>query len=269
MNYSQFVKLNNLLESNNYTLEDLKKTNNLVLIKEETKSKDGELETKSAVKDIASPRKALMRKKLNSNAKTLQDGINKNLGDKYIKPLVKQRIELYNKMIQMGSEKPAKEIAEALKDDLVNMKKIQDKQLTIIEKAAETIINNSTRKINSAIEKSSMKDSNKAELASYWALLCVQIQSNLLKKLYVMNKDILNKIAPDEKARQKADAILKATVDKETLKKEQELNKLKEQKIKDIKTKESAVEQPDSEDQGKNNKDFSSQEDANKKEIEK
>jgi hypothetical protein len=220
MKYTQFVAFSKLLENNNYSIDDFKNSNTIKLYeadeeKDEEKPDDNKIETKSAAKDLLSlsPKKALMRRKLNNFAKNTQDSINKNINDKLIKPLIEQKSNFYKKIAEFSREKKktAKEVVEGMKGDIANMKKIQDKQLQLIEKTAETILDVSTKKINAAITKK-LKESDQAEMIAYWAILSAQIMSNLLNRIYKINAETLKNAIEDPTLQKTVELIDEKTI---------------------------------------------------------
>jgi hypothetical protein len=197
MKYSQFLEFNQLLESNNVDFETWKNSN-VQLIKEadEVKEKDpNSLDTKSG--NIIT-KKGRMRMSLNKQAKKLQEQINKDVADKFLKPINDLKIKVYQKMAEVGKGKQPKEIVAALKMDLAQIQKVQTKQMEAMEKHAQKAIDVNTSKIDGAIEKKELKDTTKADLQSYWSLLTTQIMMNLLQKINVQDDNVIAEVIKDE-----------------------------------------------------------------------
>jgi hypothetical protein len=191
MKYTQFLELSELLKDKK--LED-------ILNEADEPGSDDKLETtKPGFKEsVTTPKKALMRKSMNKHAEKLQAGINKDIETKFITPLVDQKVKLYQKMAEVGKGKQPKDIVAALKGDLLNMKKIEEKQTALIEKTAQSILDNYAKKITTALEKKGFKEKSMADLQSYWTLLSAQIMNNLFKKLVKLDDQAIEKTIQDK-----------------------------------------------------------------------
>ena len=225
MKYSQFLEFSKLLESNDLDIESWK-TTGVQLITEDSGVKDPDaLDTK---KGNIITKKGRMRSSLNKQAKNLQDSINKNIADKFLKPIKDLKVQVYKKMAEVGKGKQPKEIVVALKMDLQNIQKIQMRQMAQIEKYAQSAIDKSTQKIDAAIEKKGLKDTTAIDLQSYWGLLTTQIMMNLLQKIAVQDDNVIAEVIKDNdilkaarqinmalnKPQRKKEAELKAQVEK-------------------------------------------------------
>lgn len=249
MKYSQFLQFDQLLENNHSDLNTWKKSN-VVLVKEaegdEEKKDPDNLDTK---KGNILTKKGRQRSSLNKQAKKLQDQINKNVADKFLKPIKDLKVQTYKKMAEIGKGKQPKDIVAALRMDLQNIQKIQNKQMAEIEKYAQNTIDINTKKINSVIEKKGLKETTVADLQTYWGLLTTQIMMNLLQKIAVEDDNVITQVIKDQDilkaARQINNALNKALKKKESdLKKaaEDKKAKIKEQDAKE-ETAETATEE--------------------------
>lgn len=243
MKYSQFAQFSKLLESNNYTLEDWRKDPNLALIKEESEELSSEdkadkLETKSAAKDILNPRKALMRNKLNTNAKKIQEAINKGIVDKFIKPLINSKVDFYKKIAELKDIKNSKDLVQRLKAEINSVMDLQGKQIKNIQKTIQTSLDSASKKIETALQKSKMTDTAKADLTVYWSILSLQISNNLLNRFMKIDKEALEKTIKDPN-------LLKATKEV-TNKMEEPLKRNMEEITKKIEGKETELNKGDS-----------------------
>lgn len=242
MKYSQFLDFSNLLESNKTDLDSWKKTQDIQLIREaaddyqpaeaEKEKKDPDtLDTTKSIKGTGwITKKGRMRKSLNRQAKKLMDGINQNVANKFLKPIKDLKVQVYKKMAEVGKGKQPKEIVGALKADLQNIQKIQTKQMEQITKYAQNSIDINTKKINAAIEKKGLKDTNSAELQTYWGLLGAQIMINLFQKIALQDDNAIGEVIKDADILKAAKQI-NAALNKPQKKKEIELkNKIEELK---------------------------------------
>ena len=206
MKYTQFLELEKLLEANDLHIKDLLQTPGVELIKEAEgdeevtpeEDKEDKVKTKTAWRDVLHPKKALMRKSLNKAAKKLQNSINKDVAQKFLTPLINQKVKVYQKMAEVGKGKQPKEILTALKGDLNNIKKTTDKQVALIEKTAQSVLDNHSKRVESALQKKGLKDTALADLQSYWTLLCAQIMGNLLKKFAKLDDQAVEKTIQDK-----------------------------------------------------------------------
>jgi hypothetical protein len=219
MKYSQFAELMSLLEKHNISLDEWKKNPSLSLLKE-TEGEEGsegeekkELDTK---KGNILTRRGRQRSALNKQAKKLQEQINKDIADKFLKPIFDLKIRVYKKMAEMGKGKQPKEILAALKVDLGNIQKTQSKQMKLIEQSAQKAIDIMTQKIDSTIDKGKLSDTSKANMKTYWSLLTTQIMMNLLQKIAVKDDTLIGETIKDKEIIKAAKAINKA-VNKEFL----------------------------------------------------
>jgi hypothetical protein len=245
MKYSQFLEFNQLLEANKADVDSWK-TSDIKLVKEADEYQPAEaekkaddkpaekdpdaLDTKSSKLDFATKR-GRMRKTLNKQAKKLQDGINQEVANKFLKPIKDLKVKVYQKMAEVGKGKQPKDIVAALKGDLENIKKIQDKQMAQIEKYAQSVIDNNTKKINSTIEKKKLKETTVADLQSYWALLTTQIMMNLFQKIAVQDEKVIEEVIKDAgilKAAKQINAALGKANKQKVAKLEQDANTKKE-----------------------------------------
>jgi len=257
MKYSQFLEFNQLLEANNADIDSWK-TSDIKLVKEADEYQPAEaekkvapekdpdaLETKSSKLDFATKR-GRMRKTLNKQAKKLQDGINQEVANKFLKPIKDLKVKVYQKMAEVGKGKQPKEIVAALKVDLENIKKIQDKQMAQIEKYAQTVIDNNTKKITSAIDKKKLKETTTADLQSYWALLTTQIMMNLFQKIAIQDEKVIEEVIKDAgilKAAKQINAALNKVTKQKEAKLQQDANTKKEEiKKKDAEAEKAAKE---------------------------
>jgi hypothetical protein len=241
MKYSQFLDLGNLLESNKTDLDSWKKTKDIRLVQEADEPKDLDtLDTQKSIKGTGwITKKGRMRKSLNKQAKKLMDGINQNVANKFLKPIKDLKVQVYKKMAEVGKGKQPKEIVGALKVDLQNIQKVQTKQMEQITKYAQNAIDVNTKKINGAIEKKELKDTNTAELQTYWGLLTTQIMMNLLQKINVEDDNTIGEVIKDEGILKAAKQI-NAALNKPQKKKEDELKAQIEKLKGEIKAKDEA-----------------------------
>jgi len=253
MKYTQFLEFSKLLESNKTDIDSWKKSKNPILIKEadEPAEPTDELNVTKSIKGTGwITKKGRMRKSLNKQAKKLMDGINKDVAGKFLKPIKDLKIQVYKKMAEIGKGKQPKEIVGALKVDLQNIQKIQNKQMAQIEKYAQGAIDNSTKKINSAIEKKGLKEKNALDLQTYWGLLTTQIMNNLYQKIAVQDDRVVEEVIKDEGILKAAKQI-NAALNKPQKKKEGEL-KAEIEKLKgELKAKDEAEKKADKEAKGK------------------
>jgi vacuolar-type H+-ATPase catalytic subunit A/Vma1 len=208
MKYSQFLEFNQLLESNKIDIDSWK-SSDLKLIKEADEK--GDLDTLNTQKGNIITKKGRMRKSLNKQAKKLMDSITQDVANKFLKPIKDLKVQVYKKMAEIGKGKQPREIVTALKADLQNIQKIQNKQMDAIEKHAQNTIDNNTKKINAAIEKKGLKDTAKADLQSYWGLLSTQIMMNLLQKIAIQDNNVIDEVIKDQdilKAAKQINALL-------------------------------------------------------------
>lgn len=228
MKYSQFVQFNQLLESNNIELNIwLNNFENLNEAEEDTdklNTKTGNILTK----------KGRLRNSLNGHAKKLMDSINKDIADKFLKPIYDLKIQVYKKIAELGKGKQPKEIVDALRGDLQNIQKTQSKQIDQIEKYAQTSISNYTKKIESAIQKKGLKETSIADLQTYWGLLSTQILMNLLQKIDLQDDKLINDTIKDADIIKSAKIINKA-INKNLDAKTEELKKETNEKKTEIK----------------------------------
>jgi hypothetical protein len=224
MKYSQFLEFGKLLEANKADINSWK-TSDIELIKEaDEPAKDLDtLDTKKPAKGTGwITKKGRMRKSLNKQAKKLMDGINQNVANKFLKPIKDLKIQVYKKMAEVGKGKQPKEIVAALKVDLQNIQKTQTRQMDQILKYAQNAIDINTKKITAAIEKKGLKETNTAELQTYWGLLTTQITMNLLQKINVQDDNTIGEVIKDADILKAAKQI-NAALNKPQKKKETEL----------------------------------------------
>jgi len=234
MKYSQFLQFDKLLENNHSDLNTWKKSN-VVLVKEaegdEEKKDPDKLDTK---KGNILTKKGRQRSSLNKQAKKLQDQINKNVADKFLKPIKDLKVQTYKKMAEIGKGKQPKDIVAALRMDLQNIQKIQNKQMAEIEKYAQNTIDINTKKINSLIDKKGLKETTVADLQTYWGLLTTQIMMNLLQKIAVEDDNVIAQVIKDQDIL-KAARQINAALNKSLKQKTQGLEKTVKEKKETIK----------------------------------
>jgi hypothetical protein len=232
MKYSQFLEFekwkNTLQEADEYQPAEAEK-------KPEEEKKDT-LDTK---KGNIITKKGRARKSLNAQAKKLQQRINDEVATKFLKPIFDLKIQVYKKMAEVGKGKQPKEIVAALKMDLQNIQKIQAKQMAAIEKHAQNSIDNTTKKIDSALSKKGLKETTIADFQSYWSLLTTQIMMNLLQKIAVQDDNVIGTVIKDQDILKAAKQI-NAALNKGQRKKEAELKQKADEKKKEIKAKDEA-----------------------------
>jgi len=240
MKYSQFLEFekwkNALQEADEYQPAEAEK-------KSEEKKDPDALDTK---KGNIITKRGRMRSSLNKQAKKLQDGINQNVANKFLKPIKDIKIKVYQKMAEVGKGKQPKEIVGALKADLQNIQKIQQRQMAQIEKYAQNTIDTNTKKINGVIEKKGLKDTTVADLQSYWGLLTTQIMMNLLQKIAVQDDNVIAEVIKDQDILKAAKQI-NAALNKPQKQKEKELQGQIEKLKGEIKAKDEAIEKAEKE----------------------
>lgn len=231
MKYSQFLEFNQLLEVNEADLNSWK-ASDIKLVKEADEPTDEarDLDTLDTKKGNIITRKGRLRGSLNKQAKKLMDGITQDVANKFLKPIKDLKVQVYKKMAEIGKGKQPKEIVTALKMDLQNIQKIQNKQMDAIEKHAQNVIDNNTKKINAVIDKKGLRDTVKADLQSYWGLLTTQIMMNLLQKIATQDDNVIAEVIKDQDIL-KAARQINAALNKPQRKKEAEL-KAENEKLK-------------------------------------
>jgi hypothetical protein len=212
MKYSQFVEFNRLLEANNIDINQWKNIPVISLLEDDnTPSTDtNTLDTK---KGNILTKRGRLRNSLNGYAKKLMDSVNKDVADKFLKPIYDLKVQVYKKMAELGKGKQPKEIVAALKGDLQNIQKIQAKQIDQIEKFAQGSIDNYTKKIQAAIQKKGVKDTTSADLQSYWGLLSTQIMMNLFQKIATQDDNLIGQTIKDPDIL-KAAKVINQAIDK-------------------------------------------------------
>lgn len=234
MKYSQFLEFekwkNTLQEADEYQPAEAEK-------KVEKKKDPDALDTK---KGGILTKRGRMRSSLNKQAKKLQDGINQNVANKFLKPIKDLKIKVYQKMAEVGKGKQPKEIVAALKADLQQIQKIQQKQMDQIEKYAQNTIDTNTKKINEVIDKKGLKETTTADLQSYWGLLTTQIMMNLLQKIAIQDENVIGEVIKDQDILKAAKQI-NAALNKPQKQKEKELQAEIEKLKGEIKTKDEAA----------------------------
>jgi hypothetical protein len=246
MKYSQFLEFSKLLETNKTDMDSWRITR-VQLVKEADEYQPAEAEKKAeGSKDTLDTKKGNIitkrgraRKALNGQAKKLQERINDEVASKFLKPIFDLKVQVYKKMAEVGKGKQPKEIIAALKMDLQNIQKIQTKQMAAVEKHAQTSIDNTTKKIDSALSKKGLKETTMADLQSYWSLLTTQIMMNLLQKIAVQDDKVIGTVIKDQDILKAAKQI-NAALNKGQKKKEAELKQKADEKKKEIKSKDEA-----------------------------
>lgn len=195
MKFTQFLELEKLSEEKNTPVKEIIESAVLSPINEADDKKEDGIDTK---RGNVLTKKGRMRIALNKQAKKMQEGLNKDLGEKFIKPLIDQKVKVYQKMAEVGKGKQPKDIVTALKADLSNVKKTTDKQIALIEKTAQGIIDNYAKKIDSALQKKGFKETSLADLQSYWSLLSAQVMNNILAKLAKLDDETVGKTIQDK-----------------------------------------------------------------------
>ena len=220
MKFTQFLELEKLSEEKNTPVRKLIETAEIATdiatpgpINEADPEPGAEdkLDTK---KGNIVTKKGRMRMALNKQAKKMQEGLNKDLGEKFIKPLVDQKVKLYQKMAEVGKGKQPKDIVKALQGDLKNVKATTDKQIALIEKTAQGIIDNYAKKIEAALQKKGFKETSLADLQSYWSLLSAQVMNNVLVKLAKLDDETVAKTIQDKGILKAAQLINKQLLNK-------------------------------------------------------
>jgi len=213
MKYSEFYALNSLLEKNNISLDEWKKNPDTRLLKEAEEGEEENVEKKKELdtkKGNILTRRGRQRMALNKQAKKLQEQINKDIADKFLKPIFDLKAQVYKKMAEMGKGKQPKDIVAALKGDLGNIQKTQAKQMKLMEQSAQKSIEIMTQKIEAAVDKSKLSDTSKANMKTYWNLLTTQIMMNLLQKIAVKDDGLIGETIKDEEIIKAARVINKA-----------------------------------------------------------
>jgi hypothetical protein len=224
MKYSQFIQFDQLLEFNNTNLNTW-----LINFTNLNEAEGDPTDTLDTKKGNILTKKGRLRNSLNGHAKKLMDSINKEVADKFLKPIYDLKVQVYKKMAELGKGKQPKDIVTALKGDLQNIQKIQAKQLAQIEKYAQTGIDNYTKKIETTIQKKGLKESTKVDLQTYWSLLSTQIIMNLLQKIAIQDDKLINDTIKDPAIIKSAKIINKA-VNKDLNSKTEELKKKSDEK---------------------------------------
>ncbi|MDD5651762.1 MAG: hypothetical protein PHF86_15305 [Candidatus Nanoarchaeia archaeon] len=224
MKYSQFIQFNKLLEFNNMNLNTW-----LINFTNLNEAEGDPTDTLDTKKGNILTKRGRLRNSLNGHAKKLMDNINKEVADKFLKPIYDLKVQVYKKMAELGKGKQPKDIVIALKGDLQNIQKIQAKQLAQIEKYAQTSIDNYTKKIETTIQKKGLKETTKVDLQTYWGLLSTQIIMNLLQKIAIQDDKLINDTIKDPAIIKSAKIINKA-VNKDLSSKTEELKKKSDEK---------------------------------------
>ncbi len=224
MKYSQFIQFNKLLEFNNMNLNTW-----LINFTNLNEAEGDPVDTLDTKKGNILTKRGRLRNSLNGHAKKLMDSINKEVADKFLKPIYDLKVQVYKKMAELGKGKQPKDIVIALKGDLQNIQKIQAKQLAQIEKYAQTSIDNYTKKIETTIQKKGLKETTKVDLQTYWGLLSTQIIMNLLQKIAIQDDKLINDTIKDPAIIKSAKIINKA-VNKDLSSKTEELKKKSDEK---------------------------------------
>jgi len=200
MKYAEFVEFKRLLEINNVTIQEWIENPEMKLLTEE------ELDTKTG---YILTRKGRARGKLNKRARKLQEQINEQLAEKYLDEIFNTKRDFYKRMADLLQEKQPKEVISELRDELKNIKELQQKQISIIEDQAKKFIDNTTKEVENSLDKSKLKDASKTDLKIYWGLLSTQILMNLLQSFVKKDNKLIRDVIDDPKIKKIATQINK------------------------------------------------------------
>jgi len=183
MKYNEFDQLNSILENKGGSLYSFINgmSNNLFEADE-----PDQLDTKSG--NILT-RAGRARTKLNNNAKKVQTEIMKNLYDKYYEPVLQNKKNIMEQAAKLAKSKTTiDEIKKRLQSNLAIASDYQEKQMAVLDKATDSMLNNYTTKINNTISTSKMSQNNKLSLSNYWVMLTSQLKLNLYN--YIQQQEL-------------------------------------------------------------------------------
>jgi len=184
MKYSDFEHLNLILEKEGSNIDKLVDTVKSGKVFEA--DENNQLSTQSG--NILT-RAGRARMKLNDNAKKIQTQIMDDLYNKYYSQVLNNESKIIQQSIKLKENgSTVEEIKSSLQNNINAAFKAQAAQLNVLDKAADKILLNYTKKIDNLIQQSKMTDNNKLKLSNYWVMLTSQLKLNLYK--YVQKKEL-------------------------------------------------------------------------------
>jgi len=184
MKYTEFERLNSILENKGTSLNNFVKT----AVGKNLFEADS-TETLDTTSGNIITRAGRARNKLNDNAKKIQTALMDNLYKKYYAPVLANKKKIIDEANNLKNDnKTIEEIKTQLKGNIQVALNAQASQLSVLDKAADKILMNYTKKIDNIIQQSKMTDNNKLSLSNYWVMLTSQLKLNLYK--YVQKQEL-------------------------------------------------------------------------------
>ena len=176
MKYNEFETLNTMLESAGMTMSEFVDSFEDYAVNE---ADAGQLDTERG-NIITGVGRARMR--LNNNAKKVQDQLLTNLYQKHYTNILNDKIKIINRAVELKNDNNTpEEIKRVLDTSIKSARNAQKEQIKVLDKAADKMLDNYTKRMDSIIQKSSMTDNNKLKMSNYWTMLTSQIKLNLYK----------------------------------------------------------------------------------------
>ena len=187
MKYQEFIKLRQILESQNSSVDEF-------IGRRLFEAEPNELNTEKPRTVSLATRWGRMKKKLNKTGKTLQSQVISKIVERYYQPVLDNKAEILNQVVKLSEQKKKpQEIVQALQNNAKISSQLQLKQLEIINNVAEKFISNTKQRVDGIIAKSKMKDRNKLKIENYWELLVAQIRLNFYQHIIDLEKDFVAK----------------------------------------------------------------------------
>ena len=121
------------------------------------------------------------------------------LAKHYPQILENQKKVLQQAMAMKANGKDNKEIAGALQSNIGTMKKLNDRQLKVIDDGIDKIVANFDRRIKGYIEKKGLTDRKKLFVENYWTLLTIQLQQIAINSMVNKQDSHIQSIVGEDK----------------------------------------------------------------------
>ena len=190
---------------------------------------------------IKSPKAAWVMRVLTKKAKKALKIIQTNLIAKHYPKTLDNQRQVMQKIKELKKNgKNNKQIAEYLKNiNVERIKTMQVKQLQQIDKAIDNIIENSSKKISSFINKNNLSDRRKLTVENYWILLDAQLHQIAYNSMISKEKEFMQSIIKGDKdlvtfaEKLSGKSVFDTFVEKEKKKAAEAKAKIKEDKVED------------------------------------
>lgn len=195
MKYNEFIALGDQLEKEGSSINEfvLEVTGNKLFESDE----DNVLDTGGdTLKQMSSPRFAVKRKKLVNNAKDFLKKSKENILAKFMPKSLESLKKITNQAVALDQdEKNPNEIIAALKGVAERSVHTQERQLSMLEKAVDSLEANHQQRVDAIINDPKLSEKSKLKLRNFWTLLMTQVKQKIYKSIITQRQKFVEETA--------------------------------------------------------------------------